>query len=281
MKYLSSELDCFYNLRFDCATHYARIDDPQGMTRPHHHDDYEIYFLMSGNRKYFVYNTIYTLVPNQVAIFKPNVPHQVTVNLNIPYERNLVYLTPQLFDRIVKENPPLKSIADHQLFNLSEENFKHALEFISKINDEFKHNDVYSPDIIKNLAAQLLMFIGRHNDVSNVTIDKMDLRIQNAIDFILKEYSEPILLSDCAKTACMSPSHFSKSFYKTTGIGFNEFLNRTRINKALELLENTTFSISRIAQMVGFSTESHFCYNFRNLNGISPSSYRTLKKNKP
>ena len=274
MNYISSELDRFYDLHLNCATHYAYIENPQGMTCPHHHDDYEIYFLISGNRKYFIQNTIYTLSPNQIVIFKPNIPHQVTVNLNIPYERHLLYVTPQLFSEIFNNNPFLEQIVNKQFFNLSSDNFEKALNFISKINDEFKTNDIYSLSNIKNILSELLIFIERHNDTSNITIDKGDLRIQNAINFILDHYSEPITLTDCAKIASMNYHSFSKAFQKITAIGFKEFLTRLRIDKGCELLETTNYSITKIAELVGFSTDNHFSTTFKLLHNITPKEYR-------
>lgn len=278
LNYLPSKLDTFYDLQFNCATNCVYNENPQGMTRPHHHNDYEIYFLVSGNRKYFVQNTIYTLNPNQVVIFKPNIPHQVTVNLNIPYERRLLYVTPQLFSEISKFNPHLKKIINKQLFTLSKEDFDEASEFVSKITKEFEQNDIYSQDIIKNLICELLMFIDRHNDAANRIINKEDLRIQSVIDYILEHYSEHISLSDCAKIACMHYNTFSAFFQKSTSLGFKEFLTRIRIDKGRELLEKTDYSISKIADLTGFSTATHFSSTFKAINRISPREYRNQHK---
>lgn len=275
MIYFTSELDRFYDLKLNCATHYGFFNNPKGMTAPHHHEEYEIYFLISGNRKYFVQNTIYTLQPNQVVIFKPNTPHQVTVNLNVPYERHLVYVTPQLFSEIINNNPSLKSIFDFQLFNLSDSDFAKALDIISEINKELERNDEYSQCMIKNLLGALLMFICRHNDTSNLVLNKSDLRIQSVINFILEHYSEHITLSDCAKIACMHYNTFSAVFQKETAIGFKDFLIRIRIDKGCELLETTDYSITKIAELTGFCTATHFTSTFKNLLNISPKEYRS------
>lgn len=274
MGYNSSKLDRFYDLNLNCATHYARIENPLGMIHPHHHDDYEIYFLVSGNRKYFVSNTICSLSPNQIAIFKPNIPHQVTVNLNIPYERHLIYVTQQLYSEILKENPSLKKPLDSQQFNLTKDDFAKALNFISEINEEFEINDMFSQYKIKTLITNLLIFICRHNDTSNLILEKGDLRIQNVINYIIKHYSEPITLSDCAKIACMHYNTFSAAFKKTTAIGFKDFLTRIRIDKGCELLETTNYSITKIAELVGFSVATHFSSSFRKIHKISPKEYR-------
>lgn len=278
MNYVSSQFDQLYKLNLNCATHYGFFSNPKGMTCPHHHNDYEIYFLISGNRKYFIQNTIYTLQPNQIVIFKPNLPHQVTVNLNIPYERRLLYLTPQLFTEILNNNSCLKSIADTQFFNLKKEDFDKALSFLEKIEEEVKNNDKYSLDNIRNIVAELLIFIDRHNDTSDIIINKSDLRIQLAIDYIIDHYSEPITLNDCAKIASMNYHAFSKAFQKTTAISFKDFLTKIRIDKACELLETTDFSITKIAELVGFSSDNYFSTTFKALHKISPTAYRNQYK---
>lgn len=269
-----SELDHFYEMHFGVASHRFLNMNPQGMTHPHHHRDYEIYFLISGNRKYFVEDRIYMLQPNQVVIFKPNVSHQVTVNLEIPYERQLVYVTPQLFSDIISENNSLKPVQKLQLFNLSEEDFSKALEYVKKINGEVERNDEFTPDIIKNTLAELLAFICRHNDTSQITVNSIDSRIQSAIDFILENYKEPITLGDVAKIACMDTFYFSRTFHKITALTFKEFLNKIRIDKACELLTTTNSNISYIAQSVGFNTDSHFSYVFKEIYQMTPSQYR-------
>ena len=274
MNYIASELDRFYDMKLNCATPYAFIENPQGMTRPHHHNDYEIYFLISGNRKYFIQNTIYTLRPNQIVIFKPNVPHQVTVNLNIPYERQLLYITPPLFSEVLNNNPSIEKIVNKQFFNLSNKKFTEALGFITKINEELKRDDMYSLDSIRNIISELLIFIERNNDTSNINIDKSDLRIQTAINYILEHYSEPISLSDCAKVASMNYHSFSKAFQKITAIGFKEFLTRLRIDKGIEYLETTTYPITKIAELVGYSTDNYFSTAFRTLHNTTPKEYR-------
>ena len=139
--------------------------------------------------------------------------------------------------------------------------------------------DAHSEDSIKSTLAELLILIHRNNNISTVSTNKKDVRLQNAIDYILQNYAEPLTLEECAYIACMSPSHFSRVFHKTTALSFKEFLNRIRIEEAVKLLESTKCSIAEIAQKVGFSTESYFGYIFRKNKTLSPAKYR-IKFNK-
>ena len=63
-----------------------------------------------------------------------------------------------------------------------------------------------------------------------------------------------------------------------TANGFKEFLTRLRIDKGCELLETTNYSITKIAELVGFSTDNHFSTTFKSLHNITPKEYRNLYK---
>lgn len=277
----TSVLDTDYKLYCDCAVSYAKVDDPKGMPCAHYHEDYELYFLISGSRKYFFSTQIFTIQPNQIMLIKPNEPHQVNINLNIPYERYVLYITPKLMSILCKDFPSLKHVLATPFFNLPEEAFKKAIKLLLKLRDETTLQDSLSNDYIKVILAELLLLIERNN-TDFLSANKKDLRLQNAIDYIIANYHENLTLDNCAKIACMSHSHFSREFHKTTALSFKEFLNRIRIDKACELLETTPLSITEISQNVGFSTESHFGYIFKSMKGISPTVYKKqLLKNKP
>lgn len=274
----TSEFDMDYSLYSDCAVTYANVEDPRGMPFAHHHNDYELYFLISGSRKYFLSTQIFTIQPNQIMLIKPNVSHQVTINLNIPYERYVLYITPKMMSELCKEYPAISQTPEIPFFNLPESTFKQVIKLLLKLKHETNIQDTYSKDYIKSTLAELLILIHRNNNTLTLSTSKKDMRLQNAIDYILENYAEPLTLEECAHIAYMSHSHFSRIFHQTTALSFKEFLNKTRIDKACELLENTSEPITQIALMVGFSSESYFGYIFKKAKNLSPSSYRTLHK---
>lgn len=270
----TSKFDKDYDLYSECAVAYANVADPSGMPCAHHHNDYELYFLISGSRKYFLSTQIFTIQPNQIMLIKPNVSHQVTINLNIPYERYVLYISPKMMSQLCNEFPSINQTPDTPFFNLPENAFKQAIKLLLKLKHETHIRDTHSGDSIKSTLAELLISIHRNNNISTISTSKSDIRLQNAIDYIIENYAEPLTLEECAKVACMSNSHFSRVFHQTTALSFKEFLNRIRIDKACELLENTSESITQIALIVGFSSESYFGYIFRKIENVSPSDYR-------
>lgn len=63
-------------------------------------------------------------------------------------------------------------------------------------------------------------------------------------------------------------------FKEETGINFIEWINRFRVCKAKELLEQTDKNITLIAEEVGYNDYRYFSYNFKKYFGISPRKYR-------
>ena len=274
-----SQLDNHYKLKYDCAVDHEKIKFPYSMPSAHHHAVYEFYFLDAGNRKYFASNKVFNIKPCQIVIFRPNVPHQVTMNLDIPYERHLLYATPALIDSVLLQNPQIQLDAETQLFNLSKKAYTNATKLLYRINSEIQNSDKYSPSAIKILLTELLILIFRNNDVSSIVVEKGDQRMQSVIDYILKNYANPITILDCAKIAYMSPSHFSREFHKTTAMTFKKFLNKIRVDASAEMLETSNHPISQVAQTAGFSSESYFGYVFKEFYGLSPLQYKVKKRN--
>jgi len=94
------------------------------------------------------------------------------------------------------------------------------------------------------------------------------------------EYYSEIKLFDFAARHYITPSYLSLLFFKETGKSFSEALMQTRIKKAMEYLEYTDLSTSRIAELVGYNDRGYFSRVFQNQANMSPSTYRKQQQNK-
>jgi AraC-like DNA-binding protein len=101
--------------------------------------------------------------------------------------------------------------------------------------------------------------------------------IQDQIDtqfaFDLKKISNDLELN---------PSYLSREFSKYfEDLNFGEYVRKLRIEKAINLIQNSTYTLTEIAYMTGFSDQSHFTRIFKLHTGKNPSSYRknALKSN--
>jgi len=99
--------------------------------------------------------------------------------------------------------------------------------------------------------------------------------ITKAKKFIQERHTEEISLQQVAKEVHVSSFYLCKLFRKATGITFTEFVCRTRMEKAKDLLLNPNLRVSEIVYEVGFQSLTHFNRVFKKTMGETPTHYRS------
>jgi AraC-like DNA-binding protein len=72
----------------------------------------------------------------------------------------------------------------------------------------------------------------------------------------------------------MSYSLFRKTFKEITGLSPHQYRLTIRLHRAERLLRSTNMQISRIAEILGFSSIYYFSELFKKKTGQSPLEYR-------
>lgn len=108
----------------------------------------------------------------------------------------------------------------------------------------------------------------------------MDSRIRHAITFMKENLDARSTEKEFAYQAGLTSQHFCVLFKAETGETPGRYLNRLRMDKARELLEDddhSQLSIKEIAAGVGCSDLSHFVRDFEKRFGLSPKRYRAAR----
>jgi len=98
--------------------------------------------------------------------------------------------------------------------------------------------------------------------------------IERSIRFMKEKLAEKLDLMALAEAAGLKPDTYSRLFKKRTSDSPVEYLNRMRLDKAKELLEQEVCRVKEVSAAVGFSSEFYFSRMFNRTVGISPSLYR-------
>jgi AraC family transcriptional regulator len=99
-------------------------------------------------------------------------------------------------------------------------------------------------------------------------------KLQMVIDYIHAHLNEDIGLKELAQLVQMSSRYFLKLFKASTGVTPHQFVIRTRIELAKELLRAGKMSIAEVAVTVGFANQSHLNLYFKRLLGITPRQFQ-------
>jgi len=72
----------------------------------------------------------------------------------------------------------------------------------------------------------------------------------------------------------LSKNHFTRVFKQKTGLTPKAYIDRLKMNSAIDLLSTTDKSIARIADSLGYKDQFHFSRRFKELKGLSPQVFR-------
>ncbi|MDU1025723.1 MAG: helix-turn-helix domain-containing protein, partial [Leclercia adecarboxylata] len=92
--------------------------------------------------------------------------------------------------------------------------------------------------------------------------------------YIEEHHASALTRESVAQAFYISPNYLSHLFQKTGSVGFNEYLTKTRLEHARQLLKGYDLKIKEIATHCGFTDSNYFCRLFRKHTERSPSEYR-------
>jgi len=108
----------------------------------------------------------------------------------------------------------------------------------------------------------------------SLAIEDRNRRMLRARDTMDRAFSQPLDVRAVAQVAHVSPAHFSRQFRATFGESPHRYLQRRRVERAMELLRETDRTVTDICFDVGFNSLGTFSRTFRAVAGESPSAYR-------
>lgn len=257
---------------------YRQINQPFTMPLNHYHDAYEIYYLLSGERYYFITDKTYHIIPGDLVLIGLNELHKTSQVETSSHERILINFTPEVLPWNLTDDENLLACfagpTNVLRFDIAERN--KIEEILFKMVHEKTNRTFGYQMYIKALVVELLVLINRQKnhkaapELRHASYEK----IYDILRFINQHYRDDISLNYLSKSFYISPYHLSRTFKKVTGFSFIEYLNSIRTKEAQRLIRDTSQSISHIAASVGFDSLTHFGRVFKSITGLSPSQYR-------
>ncbi len=173
----------------------------------------------------------------------------------------------ELFDRSVT----------YESFVLAPSNFEQYRQKFTKLDESWTTKKTGFQNKCLSLIYGIIYDIQREMDKSYTAPDTKRI-VQTAFEYINQNISNHCLtVEDVADHLNITPEYLRRLFKNEYGISPRQFIIRTRMKNAAELILSDEFSISEISRMCGYDSESYFSTEFKHFYGIQPSQYCTNK----
>ena len=123
------------------------------------------------------------------------------------------------------------------------------------------------------------------NTILTMVFRKMSFKLKERMNidsellaYISENCSEPLSLKKVSDMCFCNPSYFSRAFKNFAGVTFSEYLLKTRIKKACNLLEKDDIKIETVMEKCGLSNRTRFYESFLKETGLTPLNYKKSKK---
>ncbi len=247
------------------------------MINLHSHSHYEIYFLLKGNRTFFLSNALYRLTAPALIIIPPHVLHKTE---GTAFERYNVNVTENYLDDFQTHVLNEKALSVIKLNSEQSAILENIFNQMSQVNRRQK----YADSILKALFSYLIFeFNNLSFEVlsSNVSKEKsVPPQMLKVIEYFNENYAENLNLASISEMFYISKGSLIYNFNKYMKCSPIEYLLRIKLLKAKELLEKTQKSIGEIAELCGFSSANYFGLVFKQKENMSPLAYRKHQQNK-
>ena len=260
------------------------------MQTRHFHSELELYFLIEGERYYFVDQNTYHLGPHTGILIGKNRIHKTSAWREKPEHRRFLLE----YSRIPYESL-LKSLGypDFEQFGntlsgpveFEEEAWTKVMSFITDLEDMMRSGRERSSVVLKGmeLLDYYAVYAGSRRkesedrtqvEQSGERTERIHQIIDEIAQYLQQHYSENIRLDDLADQFYISRSRMTHMFKQITGFTVMEYLAFVRIREAEKKLRGTTASVTEISGETGFGNVTYFERVFRGTTGLSPLQYR-------
>jgi AraC-like DNA-binding protein len=274
---------------FDIRDQSARAP----LTRPHRHEYFQIIVTLDGAAHQTIGGAVRPLCPGTLTFVLPYRVHLVP----LPEGARFVvinfaqrFLRPELdVDPLDLEDVPISRVPELAPFLYQEyidfviagSAFGQLRTLLDQMIAENRERRFGSLEILRGMLLQLIGLTCRRHETELLRLAAARTHasgrreaLMRVMRYIRENLTEDLSLIDAAAAAYLSPNYLAHLIKKEMGKSFTELVTERRMERAQDLLTNTSMRISDVAHTTGFADEGYFTRRFRQWYGHSPRVFR-------
>lgn len=144
------------------------------------------------------------------------------------------------------------------------------------ITESAKSDAVYAPLLVRGKLLQLFSEYIMSLDLNEISYKNLGSarKLTAVLDYIAANIEHNITVHELAEIAYMHPNYFMRIFKQQIGVPPIQYITRQKIDKAKDLLNTTSGSVSEIAAQLGFGDLFYFSKQFKKHAGLTPTEFR-------
>ena len=239
----------------------------------HRYDIHQWYVCLHGKLSVHLDGNEQVLGPEQSVVVRPNTARRLDVHRQSPGYLVLVFEAPGL-DLTALEN---------RLLTMPTALREDLQALIHEVRQPGEDSALLLQTLILRLLIGLKRALAGTSAVAHAhaipalnDASQRDL-VMAAEAYLLKHLDQPMQRREIAAALHLSGSHLARVFRAATGRTLVQRLTDLRLEKARQLLLESTLSVTQVASAVGIVSFSHFTRTFKRAVGVSPGSYRRTR----
>jgi AraC-like DNA-binding protein len=239
------------------------------------HDYYELYFLLQGERQFYLKDKVFQISAPTVCIIPPFCMHKTAGNA---YTRINVNASTDLFNS--SEKAFLDELSKTVVFRLNGE----KTSVLRAVLEQAAQTSTFpSDDGVPQAFLRVILHLLHQVEVIPTNADderkagKDETTVMKVAGYIHNHYQDEFTIEDLCAHFFISKNTLCSQFRKFAHCSIMQYKQFIRMSKAKELLAHTKKKIEEIAEECGFSSANYFSLIFKKEVGLSPANYRKTK----
>lgn len=218
-------------------------------------------FILHGECRYLFQDGSFSLSPGSLVYLPISSAHTLLIDSpEIEFYR---------IDFRLEVNHELALFSDHPL-KLCHTATPELAETIETLAERYQ--------FVQDTVAKTELLCTIFRMLGDMTVNLRKEKLAPAIQYLLEHLTEGINCRKLAEICSLSTAQFYNLFRMEYGMAPLEYRNSLLMRRAALLLRDGTFSVTEIAEMLGFESISYFSRFFKKHRGISPSEYTKQKQ---
>ena len=212
------------------------------------------------------YRGIHTrLEPGDVIFLKEGEPHRLLPGeQNQAYKKLFVTITGSGAEQIIQ-----MCWGKHFLFSIRDEQFKKVLEDFRKLIMLLEKKE--SPSEVSSTLFHLIL------EMAASLPQEIDIELLETIKYMKSHLANRITENDLARQVGISKGKLQQLFQQNLQTTLSKYFLKLRMEKAADLLQNTSLSIKEIGSQVGYGSGLTFSREFKKYFAVLPKNFREKK----